>query len=100
MCWCPTRDLLEVTMSAREKATKPPPPHVSVRPWLKPVAAVLIPVILLVFAECVLRIAGVGHDPDFFIADQQPGFVRTNPRFMNSYLPASFGLKPLNYRMP
>lgn len=46
-----------------------------------------------------LRVGGFGRDLSFFIRDEQPGMVRTNPHFTELFLPESFGLKPVNFRL-
>jgi tetratricopeptide (TPR) repeat protein len=59
-------------------------------------------VTLIFFAggELALRLAGYGHPTDFFIPDDRPGWYRTNPWFTNTFFPPTFGLKPLNFRLP
>jgi len=47
-----------------------------------------------------LRLVGFGRETSFFIRDRQPGIYRTNPRFTETFFAASFGLKPLNFRLP
>jgi tetratricopeptide (TPR) repeat protein len=49
--------------------------------------------------EGALRLAGFGRDTAFFIPDDQPGYVRTNPGYTALFLPAGFDLRPLNYRV-
>ena len=34
----------------------------------------------------------------FLIGDEKPGYVRTNPDFVSSFMPSSFDLRPLNFR--
>lgn len=51
-------------------------------------------------AELTLRLAGFGHPAEFFIPDAKPGWFRTNPWFTNTFFPPTFGLKPLNFRLP
>ncbi len=68
--------------------------------WLlRVVLAVGAPLIVCGGFELALRLAGFGRDPRFFIKDERPDQVRTNPRFTETFLPASFGLKPVNFRM-
>lgn len=62
--------------------------------------ALVAPLVFFVLLEAGLRVADVGRNTDFFIPDDQPGIYRTNPRFTELFFPASFGLKPLNYRLP
>lgn len=58
------------------------------------------PLIFFLTLEMGLRLAGFGRSPDFFIPDEKPGYYRTNPRFTEMFFPASFGLKPVNFRLP
>jgi predicted Zn-dependent protease len=46
-----------------------------------------------------LRLTHFGRQTDFFIRDETAGFYRTNPRFTELFFPASFGLKPFNFRL-
>lgn len=61
--------------------------------------AVGMPLLLCGTLELGLRVGGFGSDLGFFIRDEQPGMVRTNPHFTELFLPASFGLKPVNFRL-
>ena len=77
------------------------PKRITGRGWLARFAlAVGVPLLLFTGAEVALRLGGFGHPADFFIPDDQPGMFRTNPWFTNQFFPASFGLKPLNFRLP
>jgi len=77
------------------------PKRVTWRGWLARIAlAVGVPLLLFAAAEGTLRLAGFGHPADFFIPDETPGVFRTNPWFTNQFFPPSFGLKPLNFRLP
>lgn len=71
--------------------------------WAKPLLAILAPVLFLGGLELSLRLGGYGHDTRFFIPDDSPsappGAYRSNPRFTESFFPASFGLKPVNLRL-
>lgn len=68
--------------------------------WLgKLTLALAVPAILAALLELGLRAGGYGRNPDFFIPDTAPGVYRTNPRFTETYFPASFGLKPANFRI-
>jgi tetratricopeptide (TPR) repeat protein len=70
------------------------------RSWLlRIVLAVGIPAALFVALETGLRVAGVGRPASFLIPDEKPGFVRTNPDFASLFLPDSFDLRPLNFRI-
>lgn len=69
-------------------------------PWLKRLAlAVLAPVLVLALLEGALRLAGFGHDTALFIPDAEPGYLRTNPDFASLFLPGTFDLRPLNFRI-
>ncbi len=71
------------------------------RPWLGRLAlAIGVPLLLFGTLELALRAAGYGYAMDFFIPDEQPGIYRTNPHFTDAFFPASFGLKPVNFRLP
>jgi tetratricopeptide (TPR) repeat protein len=67
--------------------------------WAKWAVAIAAPVLVLALLESGLRLGGFGHDANFFIPDQMPGVFRTNPRYTELFFPASFGLKPLNFRI-
>lgn len=76
------------------------PPRVSGKIWLfRLCTAALIPLLLLLALEGGLRLVGYGRPATFLIPDAQPGFVRTNPDFVGLFLPESFDLRPLNYRV-
>ena len=86
--------------------SNPPPPPPSARRrgaalWLAKLGlATGAPLLVFVLLETALRLAGFGQSTDFFIPDDQPGVYRTNPHFTDLFFPASFGLKPLNFRLP
>jgi hypothetical protein len=69
--------------------------------WLyRALLAVCAPLFVLAALEVGLRLAGYGHSPSFLISDpDRPGCLRTNPAFANLFLPASFDLRPLNFRV-
>lgn len=72
----------------------------SARLWLFRLGLMVAAPVLCFFAcEGGLRLAGYGRDTGFFIADEQPGFVRTNPEYTALFLPASFDLRPINARV-
>jgi predicted Zn-dependent protease len=76
------------------------PPRVSGRVWLyRGLALVGIPALLIFGLEGGLRLAGFGRDARFMIPDDQPGYFRTNPEFVSLFMPGSFDLRPLNYRV-
>jgi tetratricopeptide (TPR) repeat protein len=70
------------------------------RVFFRLLLAVAIPAAFFALLEGGLRVGGFGRDPRFFIPDEAAGMWRTNPRFTESFFPASFGLKPLNFRLP
>ncbi len=85
----------------------PPPPH---RPGPKPgqlprvwiyraLALVLAPVVALAALEAGLRLAGYGRRVSFLIADAQPGYLRSNPDFVSWFMPSTFDLRPINFRV-
>ncbi len=57
------------------------------------------PILFLCALEGILHLLGVGKPTEFFIPDEQPGFFRTNPNFTAPFMPASFGIQPLNLRI-
>ncbi|HEY5080265.1 MAG TPA: tetratricopeptide repeat protein [Opitutaceae bacterium] len=61
--------------------------------------AVAAPVVVFCVLEGGLRLAGFGVPAGFFIPDEKPGFYRTNPSFTAPFMPASFGIEPLNFRI-
>ncbi|MGA2016322.1 MAG: tetratricopeptide repeat protein [Opitutaceae bacterium] len=58
-----------------------------------------IPVAFFCALEGCLRRAGYGRSTQFFIPDSVPGFYRTNPDFTAPFIPASFGVQPLSFRI-
>jgi len=77
-----------------------PAPRAAARLWLyRTLAAVGLPVLLLLGLEGGLRVAGVGRAAGFLIPDDQPGYYRTNPEFVSLFMPESFDLRPLNFRV-
>ena len=81
--------------------SRPTTKAITWRGWLARFAlAVGVPVLLFAGIEVALRLAGFGHPADFFIPDETPGVFRTNPWFTDQFFPPSFGLKPLNFRLP
>lgn len=70
------------------------------RLWLfRLVALVGAPAVFLGALEGVLRLADFGRPVDCLIPDAQPGWYRTNPDYLSLYLPGSFDLRPLNFRV-
>lgn len=58
-----------------------------------------IPLALLVAFEAGLRVIGYGRPASFLIPDDQPGWYRTNPEYLNLFMPEGFNLRPLNFRL-
>ena len=84
----------------------PPPSPNPARPsgaaklwFFRAVTALVIPALLLLLLEGGLRLAGFGRPTAFFIPDDQPGFLRTNPDYVSLFLPGGFDLRQLNYRL-
>jgi tetratricopeptide (TPR) repeat protein len=70
------------------------------RRWLlRGLLAVGVPVVCFAALEGALRLGGYGRSPRFLIPDARPGFYRTNPDFVSSFLPSTFDLRPLNARV-
>jgi len=67
--------------------------------WKKLLLSVSLPVVIFVGGEFSLRAVGFGQPLTFFIRDSHPGYLRTNPNFTSLFFPASFGLKPENFRI-
>lgn len=65
----------------------------------KTILATVVPLALLVVLEMALRVGGFGGRLDFFVRDDARGVYRTNPHFTELFFPASFGLKPANFRL-
>ena len=57
------------------------------------------PALFFCALEGALRVAGFGKPAAFFIPDDQAGFYRTNPDFCAPFIPASFGIQPLDFRI-
>jgi tetratricopeptide (TPR) repeat protein len=58
------------------------------------------PLVFFGLLEGGLRLTGYGTRTEFFVPDDdQPGFYCTNPNFTELFLPAHFGIRPLNFRL-
>ena len=91
----------EPDVSADDPVTTPQTHRIpTAKLWIfRVIAVVIIPSVLFVALELCLRWAHFGYSPDYFIEDSLPGYVRTNPDFVRLYLPESFDLRPLNFRV-
>ncbi len=70
------------------------------RLWLYRLLAVAgPPLALLLLLEGGLRVAGYGRAASFLIPDAEPGWYRTNPDYLALFMPESFDLRPLNFRV-
>jgi tetratricopeptide (TPR) repeat protein len=84
--------------TSNESSSKPRPS--AAKTWLfRAVLVAVFPTLLLLGLEAGLRLAGFGRPKGFLIPDDQPGFYRTNPDYVSLYMPGSFELRPLNYRV-
>ncbi|MBI5424318.1 MAG: hypothetical protein HZA32_09515 [Opitutae bacterium] len=71
-----------------------------VRLWVfRALALVAVPALLVVGLEIGLRVAGYGRPTGFLIPDREPGMFRTNPDYVRLFMPESFDLRPLNFRV-
>ena len=61
--------------------------------------AICLPLACFVLLALGRRIGGYGRAPRFFIPDMAPGIYRSHPRFTELFFPASFGSKPVNFRL-
>ncbi len=79
----------------------PKPAPGPVRPLLpRLLLLVAAPALFFCALEGALRLAGYGASADLFIPDEgKPGFYRTNPSFTEPFIPSSFGIEPLNFRI-
>jgi predicted Zn-dependent protease len=86
----------------------PPPGSIPVKPRPAPLPVWLLRLILLVgvplvffgLLEAALRLVGFGSNLALFIPEEdQPGYYCTNPAFTELFLPAHFGIRPLNFRL-
>jgi tetratricopeptide (TPR) repeat protein len=88
---------------ARSKAANPESGLVRPRPApplsLRLLLLVAAPAVVFCGLEGALRLGGYGASTDLFIPDGKPGFFRTNPNFTAPFIPASFGIEPLSFRI-
>jgi tetratricopeptide (TPR) repeat protein/lysophospholipase L1-like esterase len=57
------------------------------------------PILFFCVLEGVLRLSGFGVATELFVKDGEPGVFRTNPGFTAPFMPASFGIQLLNFRI-
>ena len=70
------------------------------RLWLyRLLALVAVPALLLVALEIGLRVCGYGRATGFMIPDAKEGFYRTNQSYVRLFMPETFDLRPLNFRV-
>ena len=88
-------------MSSENPPPRPPvgPPSPGrAKTWVyRGLAAVGVPLVLVLALEAGLRLAGYGRPATFFVPDDRPGYVRTNEQFTGLFLPESFDRRPLSY---
>ena len=60
---------------------------------------VAAPILFFCALELSLRVIGFGRPTGFFISDREPGYYQTNPDFLDPFIPASFGIQPLHFRI-
>src|SRR5271157_6336243 len=87
------------TYQSADEASGGVRPRPAGRVLLRLLLFVAAPVVLVFALEGALRLAGFGKPTEFFIPDAKPGFYRTNPDFTAPFIPASFGVQPLNFRI-
>ncbi len=67
--------------------------------FFRVLAAIGLPLALVLALELGLRAAGFGQSYRFLVPDEKPGFYRTNPDFVSWFVPSDFDLRPLNFRI-
>lgn len=73
------------------------------RVWaLRLVSAVVLPLLLLVSIECVLRLTGVGHETGFFLRRGSDGkeVLAENDRYSRPFFPTGLERRPWPFRAP
>ncbi len=89
-------------MSAAPQPSRKPatPSRTPAKIWcFRAFTVLVIPAVFFLLLEGGLRLAGFGRSAKFLIPDDQPGYFRTNPDYVSLFLPGSFDLRPLNYRV-
>ncbi|MBI2813834.1 MAG: tetratricopeptide repeat protein [Opitutae bacterium] len=70
------------------------------RLWLFRGSALLgVPVLFLAALEFGLWAAGYGRAASFLIPDREPGYYRASQDYVSLFMPESFDLRPLNFRV-
>jgi len=70
------------------------------RIWLyRALSLLVVPALVLGGFELGLRLGGYGRTVGFLIPGQEPGYYRSNPDFVSWFLPSSFDLRPINFRV-
>jgi len=70
------------------------------RLWLyRALALVAVPLLFFLGLEGLLHLMGYGRATGFLVPDEKPGTFRSNPDFVSSFLPGTFDLRPLNFRV-
>ncbi len=67
--------------------------------WKRGLLGAVATVAFFCALEAVLRLLGYGAPSTLFIPDERTGYVRTNPRFTESFLPPQFDITPLSFRL-
>jgi tetratricopeptide (TPR) repeat protein len=57
------------------------------------------PLVLFGLLEGMLRLTGFGYSPALFVADEEPGYFRTNADFARPFFPVSLDIRPLEFRL-
>ena len=58
-----------------------------------------VPLVFFGVIEGALRLVGSGTSMVFFIPDEKTGYYCANPAFTALFMPAQFGIRPLNFRL-
>jgi len=90
---------MTTSLSPGHSPAQPRPGKIPV--WmLRLLLAVGVPFVFFGLLEVSLRLVGFGSNLALFIPDEdQPGYYCANPDFTALFLPAHFGIRPLNFRL-
>ena len=86
-------------MTSRKKTEGAPAGRRPVALGRRLLLAAAAPVVFFCALEGALRLGGYGKPTELFIPDATPGYDRTNPNFTAPFIPPSFGIQPLNFRI-